>query len=48
MESLARIVKIDHVIQEGARAVGYDRLSSQAEATLMSKLRQAYPANVWA
>jgi hypothetical protein len=35
MESLSRIAKIDQVILEGARAVGYDRLSTNTNPTLM-------------
>jgi polysaccharide biosynthesis transport protein len=37
MESLSRIAKIDHVILEAASAVGYDRLSSNTNPTLMAK-----------
>jgi uncharacterized protein involved in exopolysaccharide biosynthesis len=37
MESLSRIAKIDHVILEAASAVGYDRLSSNTNPTLMAQ-----------
>ena len=37
MESLSRIAKIDYVIQEAARAVGYDRLSVKTNPTLMAR-----------
>jgi uncharacterized protein involved in exopolysaccharide biosynthesis len=37
MESLSRIAKIDHVVLEAARNVGYDRLSSDSNPTLMSR-----------
>lgn len=37
MESLSRIAKIDHVILEAASAVGYDRLSSNSNPTLVAR-----------
>lgn len=46
MELLSRIAKIDHVIQEAAKAVGYDRLSFETNPTLLSQVRKALLANV--
>jgi uncharacterized protein involved in exopolysaccharide biosynthesis len=40
MESLSRIAKIDHVILEAAAAVGYDRLSSNSNSTLLAQFWQ--------
>jgi len=40
MESLSRIAKIDHVILEAAAAVGYDRLSSNSNPTLLAQFWQ--------
>ena len=37
MKSLARLAKIDRVIQEAGKAIGYDRLTSDANATLMAR-----------
>ncbi|MBI5265030.1 MAG: hypothetical protein HY852_24820 [Bradyrhizobium sp.] len=37
MESLARLAKIDTVIQQAAKEVGYDRLSSDPNPTLMAQ-----------
>ncbi|WP_187436451.1 hypothetical protein [Bradyrhizobium hipponense] len=37
MESLSRIAKIDQVILEAAKNVGYDRLSSDSNPTLLAK-----------
>ena len=37
MESLSRIAKIDQVILEAGRAVGYDRLSANTNPTLMNR-----------
>ena len=37
MESLLRIAKIDYVILEAAKAVGYDRLSVNTNPTLMER-----------
>lgn len=45
MDSLARIGRTDHVIQEAARQVGYERLFPEAKATLISKHRPAVLAN---
>jgi uncharacterized protein involved in exopolysaccharide biosynthesis len=37
MESLSRIAKIDQVILEAGRAIGYDRLSANVNPTLMNR-----------
>jgi uncharacterized protein involved in exopolysaccharide biosynthesis len=38
LESLSRLARIDQVIQEAAKSVGYDRLNSEANETLMAGL----------
>src|SRR3954471_1415728 len=44
MESLSRIVKIDHVIHQAAGQVGFDQLSPVPKETLMSRSREALEA----
>ena len=46
MESLSRIARIDHVILEAARGVGYDRLWSKTNPTILSQFHKAVLANV--
>jgi uncharacterized protein involved in exopolysaccharide biosynthesis len=47
MESLARIARIDYVVQQAAAQTGYDRLFPKAQKTLMSEYRKTFHANVW-